>query len=160
MALGRNLALVTTLSIANKATAYATGQQIGLPVEIKNAAEDSSACSTLQSFVVLDPAKTNQPIDVVFFSQQPASNGDGNAFNPSAADLANGLGSASVLAGNYSAFVSNSVGTAPNIRLKLKPAKTNRAQTNTSVWAVVVSRGTPNYGAPNNLQIVLGLDKD
>jgi hypothetical protein len=160
MALGRNLALVATLGIANKAGAYAAGQQVGIPVEIKNAAEDSGACSTLQSFVVLDPAKQNQPLDVIFFSQKPASSGDGVAFNPSASDLANCLGSASILAANYSAFSANSVATAPNIRLKLKPSKASASQSNTSVWAVVVSRGTPAYGAANNLTIVLGLDKD
>lgn len=142
------------VSVANSTGAYAAGQQIGVPVEIKNAAEASGAAATLVSIIVLDPAKTDQPVDLFFFAKQPTGSGaDKVAATITAADLPFLLGAVSVT--SFKDLASVSAGMATSIGLKLKPLVGT-----TSVWMMAVARGTQNYAGTSNLNFQVGIDRD
>ena len=162
MALNRFPADVKAIVVPGTASgAYASGDQIGTPFEIKSAVLDSGGIATVASVAILDVAKQDQAVDIVFFSQQPSTGTDNSAWNPSAADLAMILGSAKILTTSYSDGSSRSVGTVGNIGLKVKPEKATASQSNTSVWGLLVSRGTPNYGASApTLSVRIGLQQD
>jgi hypothetical protein len=162
MALNRRPSDVKTAVIAATNLAYAAGQQIGVPVEIKNAVEDSGSSGTVESISILDPAKQDAAVDILFFSQQPSTGADKAAWAPTAADLALLLGVVKVSATTpYADGAARSVGSIGNIGLKIKAEKAAPAQSNTSIWVLVVSRGTPNYGASApTLTIRVGIDRD
>lgn len=161
MALNRRPSDVKTVAIAATNLAYAAGQQIGVPVEIKNAVEDSGSSATVQSVSIQDPAKQDAAVDVIFFSQAPSAGADKAAWAPTAADLAKILGVVKIVAANYSDGAAMSIGSLVNAGLKVKAGKAAPSQSNSSIWALIVSRGTPNYGASAaNLALLVGIDRD
>lgn len=161
MALNRRPSDVKTVAIAATNLAYAAGQQIGVPVEIKNAAEDSGSSGTIQSISIQDPAKQDAVLDIIFFDQAPSTGADKAAWAPTAADLAKILGVVKVVAANYSDGAAMSIGSVVNAGLKIKAGKAAPSQSNSSVWVLVVSRGTPNYGASAaKLALRVGIDRD
>lgn len=163
MALIRKPADIKTVVIAGATTgAYAAGQQVGLPVEVKNAVLESGGIGTLLSLSVLDPAKQDAALDIILFSQAPSVGADKSNWAPTAADLTTILGVVKVSATTpYSDGTARSVGTITNLKLKLKATKVSQAQNNSSIWVLVVSRGTPNYGASAaTLALQVGIDQD
>jgi hypothetical protein len=162
MALIRLPGDLKTVVISGAATgAYASGDQIGVPVEIQNAVMDSGALAEVSSLTFHDVAKADQPVDVIFFSQQPSTGTDNAAWAPTAADLALILGAVQIPTTAYSDGAARSVASVSNIGLKIKAGKASIAQSSKSIWVLLVSRGTPNYGAAaNTLSLLVGLRQD
>lgn len=152
---------VIVSNIANTTGAYATGQQVGAPVELKNAIEASGGTGTLLSVTVLDPVKSDQALDIYFFSAKPTAAADKAAAAFSAADLLNCLGTVTMPTTAYKDLNVNSVATLANIKLKLQALKTGISNSApTSVWAAVVARGTNTYTVAATLNIAFGIDSD
>lgn len=162
MALNRRPSEVKTVSIAATTGAYVAGQQVGVPVEIQNAVEDSGSTGTIESISIQDPAKQDAAMDLIFFDQAPSAGADKVAWAPSAADLVKILGVVKVSATTpYSDGSALSVGSILNIGLKIKAWKAAANQSNSSVWVLAVARGTPNYGASAaNLKLRIGINRD
>lgn len=150
---------VIVANIANTTGSYSSGQQVGAAVQLKNAVEASGGTATLVSVAVLDPSKSDQPLDIYFFSAQPTPAADKAAAAFSAADLLNCLGT--VTLSTYKDLSANSVATLTNIGLKLQALKTGVSNSApTTVWACVVARGTNTYTVAATLNIAFGIDSD
>lgn len=163
MSLNRKPASIIDAVIAGAATgAYATGDQIGVPVELRNAVEDSGGSATVESISILDPAKQDAAVDAIFFSDQPSVGTDNAPWAPTAADLALICGVVKIAATTpYSDGSARSVGTVGGVSVKVKAKNATSGQSKTSLWVLLVSRGTPNYGAAAaTLTLRVGIDKD
>lgn len=142
---------IVTVSPTLSLTAYAAGDLMGDKNTLTNFLPGSES-GTLRGVVVIDAAKQNAALDVVFFSADPAGTTftDNGAFAPVAADVANAIGHVSIVAGDYSAFSANSVATKAGLALALGGAQT--------LYAALVSRGTPTYVAATDLTVKLIVD--
>jgi hypothetical protein len=133
--------------------AYTAGHTVGGVLTLTNVVNRTQGTATLQSLQLRDLAGQSAAIDVFFFRTSPTVT-DRTAFAPTDAQLRECLGSVSIGSGDYvAAGAGKSVATLRNIGLAMKTAAAVDAsgstisQSVTSVFAVLVTRGTPNYGA-------------
>lgn len=132
--------------------AYALGDQIGDDLNFAGVRDNEEiAGSSLISVSVLDPVGADAALDIFLFDQAVTEAGDNAAASVSIADLANCIGLVQITAGDYASTGATSVATVQtDLAIKARDGQT-------SVTALVVSRGTPNYAA-NDLIIKFGLD--
>lgn len=126
--------------------AYATGELIGSEAIVLEGAVGGDAGSKLvggilQSVVITDLSKQSANLDVIFFDVDPSNTTftDNSAFDADDADLLNIIRTVSVT--DWKAFNDNSQGQAHNLATPFV------LDTGNSLWAVLVSRGTPTYSA-------------
>ena len=127
--------------------AYASGDLIGSAViEFEGAVPGDGANSQtigglIQSVIITDLAKQSANIDVVFFDANPSNTTftDNAAFDPADADLPNVIGVVSVT--DWKAFNDSSMGQALQVALPFVLDSGN------TLYAALVSRGAPTYGA-------------
>jgi hypothetical protein len=146
-----------TPNAASFATPYSSGDVIGAPVEVPSAVAASGAAAFLRSLVVIDKTNQKSAIDLVFFSEAPSNSvgADNAAYALNDADAAKLLGRVSVAGADYiSSGTTNAEATIRNVELMLQAAVKK-----SSIWVLVVSRGTPTYGAASDLIIKLGLEQ-
>ena len=137
--------------------AYAAGDLIGSAAIELVAATDGDAVNAekhggmVQSVVITDLAAQSASLDVVFFDANPSSTTftDNAAFDPADADIVNIVGVASVT--DWKAFNDNDVGQALNLAMPFVLDSGN------TLYAVLVSRGTPTYGAATDLTLRVGV---
>lgn len=142
------------VSVPTTAGAYAAGNVVGGLLTIDNSGivrspiDEPQLSAKLSDVSVIDNANQAIDADIFLFSQAPASAmNDKAAFAPSAADLKNCVGVLHVVAADYiAAGGSAKVAAGPNQRnlnIVMKPSVAGA----TALYAVVVTRGTPTYGA-------------
>lgn len=138
--------------------AYSTGDQIGGINTIANAVVRNFKTGTLIDVVIIDKDGQNAAIDVYLFSASPTLvSTDNAAFSISDSEAAAKLlGFVSVAATDYSSTAQNSIASpaAP------KPIVIQPSAESTSIYAVLVSRGTPTYTSTSALTLKLGIAKD
>lgn len=123
---------------------YASGNCIGALTEVADASL-SDAWVLLQSAVILDAAKQNQPVDILLFSSQPAGTfADKVTPTISAADQKKILGVVHVT--DWSA---EGIGQAQNLAMPVHVANPN------GLWAVMIARGAPTFAAVDNITLKL-----
>lgn len=151
----RNSAKVQRVSSGNTAATYAQGKVVGTAKLISGAAQSSKSPIILESLAITDADKQAMPIDIMFFSDKPASSfTDGGTFasQMTAADLPLVLGRVSVAAADYSN--SKWEATKLAIGLLLQPSK------NKDLYMLVVAQGAGTFTGTDNLQVNLGLLQD
>lgn len=149
-------------SPTKSAGAYAVGDAIGSRAPLLAVLRPGVGTGILQSLTVFDAAKQSQPIDFLFFSQEPSNSTatDNAAVVVAAADVPYFLGKVSVTEDDYIPLPGaggGSVATVGNVGLVLKvPASTGLGAG--TVWVVAVTQGTPTYAGA--LQFGFGVLQD
>jgi hypothetical protein len=143
--------LTPTLTVAG---AYAIGDVIGTPNKASNAVDSVGGQMIIRSVSLVDAAKQNQPIDLIFFDDLPTlSNPDNGAFALTDAEmLSKCIGKISVLAADYADAAASSIASKIDLSLVLQAVHGKR-----DIYCVAVSRGTPTFTA-GDLKILLGLE--
>lgn len=106
----------------------------------------------IQSVVITDLAKQSANIDVVFFDVNPSntSYSVNNAFDPHDTDILQIVGVAAVT--DWKDFNDSSIGQAMNLAIPFVLENGNNI-----LYAVLVSRGAPNYGTSSDLTLRVGI---
>jgi len=142
------------------ATAYAAGDQIGLAgaSTLTGVPQDSSGFATLWGVTVIDYKKQSAALDIWFFNAAPTvASSDNAAVDVSQSELSTKfIGAVKVPAANYTTSGANaSVASVANVGLPLK------ATSNSKLYALVVSQGTPTYGSgASSLEIKLDFGQE
>jgi len=140
------------LDVANAAAAYMAGDQIGAVMEVLAPAPFLSGPQgqvlILQTMTGNDADNVKAAVDVLFFRVAPVDVGDGNAFAPTAAEIASFIGLVSVAAADWAVYGS----VAAVVKAGLLEAM---RVVGGKFWAVVVSTGAPTYATANILKIKL-----
>ena len=153
-AVGGNTAVVA-VSPAVTAGAYTAGQNVGTVSALANAVRVAAGSGMVQLVQIADKAKQSAAIDVIFFNASPAGTyTDNTTCAPTAADLLTVVGVVSVLAGDYSAFSANSVASKGGLGLSFK------LPSGTSLYALMVARGTPTYASVSDVQLRVAILQD
>jgi len=141
--------------------AYTAGQQMGEAFEIRDALSTNGSSSVIASCVLLDKAKQTQPFDLVLFDDLPATGVDGATEGITDAEMLKQLGTLRFLAADYVDFAANTQVQTRNVGLMVDSnVSDSSALTNTrrqtSIWGVLVARGTINVAAPSDWQFKIG----
>lgn len=128
--------------------AYTAGDLVGGKLTLADVYPVGPQEPFLVSITVQDLTKQNAALDFVIFDSDPAATTFTNnaALDVADADLPKILGYVSLT--DYSSFNDNSVGSVTNIGMSVKP-------TGSALYAAIVARGTPTYGA-NELSVTFG----
>jgi hypothetical protein len=135
---------------------YAAGDLIGGKLTLTPAVRLPGFGGIIATIALADKAKQNAPIDVVFFTANPASTTftDQAALTVADADLLYDF-TVSILATDYASFADNSLATIPNVGAAFRLAAGSLA-----LYAALVSRGTPTYAAAADLLLTLAIAAD
>lgn len=152
---------VDTVTPVLSLTAYSAGDQMGVPMELKQLLDNPGDTIALQTISVLDKAKQKSAIDILFFDVLPVVASSDNApLDISDAEMAaKYIGKVSILDTSFSDLANNSVGLINNIGLLIQGAG-NSASLNFSIWCVLQCRGTPTYTSTSDLVLKIGAFQD
>ena len=144
-----------TPALANFASAYAANDQLGIVNTLANALSDEKGISKLVSVSILDKAKQKKALDVFLFDASPTLvSADNDEFEMTDANMLKCIGVVKVDAADYSDNKNSAVATIQNLNLMLQGVAAS-----TSLYCVLVTRGTPTYGAAGDLVVKLGFDQ-
>lgn len=137
------------------AAAYATGDLIGTKITLAEATQEART-GVIMSVVLVDQAKQNAAVDVIFFGADPSATTftDNGALDMADADALNICGGVKIAATDYFDFADNSFA---NPAAKAIVFKLALGQT---LFAALVSRGSPTYVAASDLQLSVGILQD
>jgi hypothetical protein len=161
--LNRKSRAVIQKTIAAAAATYTAGDQVGVPIELVKAFDMESGVAEIISVTLVDDSASAVSTDVFFFLSQPtvtSADQDPPAMTDAIAK-ATCIGSVNIPAANFKALgAGQTVGSVGNVGLLVKAAAaTNRTFDRTaSLWAMVVTRGTPTLVA-DGLTLVVGLER-
>lgn len=148
-----------TKAITTTDPAYADGDQIGTKFEIPEIAIAKGQAVVLESVTVIDKVKQNSALVLFFFSQSPTvASSDNNTLDITDAEMeAKCIGKVDIAASDYKSLNASSVATKSNIQLQLKPGdEKSGIITGQSIYAILMSNGTPDYTAGTDLILKMG----
>jgi len=141
-----------------QAALYASGDLIANKISLVAAVEGDAdqrgpVGGLIQSVIITDLGAQSAALDVVFFDTDPTSTTFtlNAAFDVDDLDLVNIVGVAQVT--TYAAFSDNSVGQALQLAIPFVLPSGN------TLYAAIVSRGTPTYASTSDLTIRVGVLK-
>lgn len=136
------------------AGAYSSGDQLGAVNTITNACADTKGTVRIQSIVVVDIDKQNQPIDIFFFSDSPTlASADNAAFSLLDAQMfLKCRGVVQISAASYSDTATSSIACVSELELLVQAVARSR-----DIYCVAVARGTPTYSTISSLKISIGM---
>lgn len=142
---------VTITPVISATPDYASGDCIGVPINIGDFDCVSGRAVELVSVEVRDLAAQGPAFTMYFFNGEPSGGTytDNAAVNMNAADFAKFVGSYTVAAANYTTATYKFF-SAPNIRQQLR--------VDTNLWVVIVAGGAYNAGTTADLTIILNLE--
>jgi DNA-binding phage protein len=149
--------LVRTSVTTSISPAYSSGDQIGSVITLNEVVRGFYKTSVLLSAVVVDKDKQASALDVFIFSESPTvTSVDNGAFSVSDSEASSKLlGVISIAATDYKDTALNSIAAVGNLGMLVSPTLESR-----SLYAVVVSRGTPTFASTSSLTLTLGFMKD
>ena len=158
--------VVVVVPAVDDGVAHADGDFIA-KVKVPNALLDAGHTGKLESISVIDNALQNSAMDVLVFGDEPTVTSAANtALDISDANIkaAKFLGKVSIAATDFLGTTSNGIATIRNLGLILEGLKKREEGKNEpsdkDLWLVLVSRGTPNYAAVNDLTLYIGITQD
>lgn len=139
---------VTEHSPTITAGAYSADDQVGSLITITPGMTGLSLVE-LVGITIVDQAAQKASIDIFFFDESPTvTSSDNDAANVADAEVEDKcIGFVNVPAANYEDFSANSVATVRDLGFFMK---TNTKET---IYALLVTRGTPTYAATDDLRI-------
>ena len=134
--------------------AYATGELIGGKLTLTNATALNVFSGIISNVVIIDNDSELVDLDVVFFSADPTATTftDQAAFDPADADALNIICTVSVT--TDVTFADNGMSYANNQNCPFRTLGSN------TIYAAIVSRGSPTYTASNDLLLKVGILQD
>lgn len=132
---------------------YAAGQVMGGKLTLATAVESAASGGVIGTVTITDKAKQNAAIAVVFFNADPSATTFTNhsALTVNAADQAKIIGHVVLAAAEYLSLSNIAVGTHPNAGISFKlPA-------GTTLYACLISQGTPTYASASDLVLGVGI---
>lgn len=153
---GENLTLdVSAVPVINTAI-YAVGELLGSKLSLASAVRVAAGGGIIQSVTILNKAKQNAPLSVVFFRADPSATTFTNhtALTVNAADQSKIIGQVAVVAADYLSLANISIGspTPKGIGFAL-PA-------GTTLYAALISQGTPTYASTSDLTLEVAVLAD
>lgn len=150
---GGKTTVIKDTTAVSTSPAYTSGDAVGGKRTLANALL-AKGTGVLESVIVLDRANQKAPLDIYIFDADPtgATITDNSAFVFSTDDL-KVIAHISVAAADYVTTNTKAIATESNLGIALKAG-------GTSLYAAVVTTGTPTYAATTDVQIVFGILQD
>jgi hypothetical protein len=142
---------VPTITPTLDTSAFIDGDVMCQPVEITNAVRTVGGRCFLQSMHILDESDQGQPFDIIFANASTSLGSNNAAVSISDANARIILGRVQVSSADFYDLIGCRIATLSNIGLQLKAADSS-----TSIWMTLISRGTGTYAA-SGLQLMPGL---
>lgn len=148
---------VVTVTPTIDTAIYSAGDLLGNLLTLAGAVRVAGGKGTIQSVVLVDKAKQDLPIDVIFFTTNlPGSTlTDNAAATIVSADLLNCIGVIKILASDYTDFANNSIATKASQGLPFSAAAGT-----TSIYVIMVARDAPDYVTSSDLQLKVKIYPD
>lgn len=136
------------------AGAYSSGDQVGAINTASEAIDWNGGVAVLKSVTLLDGAKQDKALDLLFFSSSPTVTSiDNGAFALLDSEmLGKCLGKVSIAATDYSDAAASSVASKTDLSQVLKAAAGSR-----DLFCILVARDAPTY-TNGDLKVLLGLE--
>lgn len=127
-------------------SAYANGDAVGALLTFANALP-AAGSGVLEAVTIVDKASQAAALDLVLFRASITAPTDNAAFDPTDAELADYVGHVVIGGGHYSAFNDNAAAMRrPELHFDLS---------GTSLYGVLVARGTPTYAATTDIVVTV-----
>jgi len=152
---GYSVALKDTTAVS-ASSAYTAGDAVGGKRTITGALRTSNGSGILESITILDRANQKAAMELFIFDSDPsaATITDNSAFVFSTDDL-KVLAHVTIATTDYITINSKAVATIKGLGTVLKGANSN-----TSLYAALVTTGTPTYAATTDVQVIYGILQD
>lgn len=138
-------------------SAYTAGDELGTLITITGAARYTAGGGFVRSITVLDKTQAQRSaIDVLFFTDTISVAGNNNPFLPSDADMLKFLGIVPVATGDYNTAWA---GTPTNSAATKLSADFPYVCAATSLYALLVVRGTPTYTSTSDIVVSFTLEQ-
>lgn len=128
--------------------AYSVKDAVGGLLTFANAASSSGGSLRIESVVIVDKASQKADLDLSFFAASITGPTDNAAFDPTDTELLDHVGTVPILGGDYAEFNDNSAATVTAFPLTCTVAAT-------SLYGVLVARGTPTYVSTSDLVVTI-----
>lgn len=144
------VARIAVTPVVSTTPAYAAKDAVGGLMEFTNAARSAGGSLRIEAVQVVDKGQQMAALDLVLFDRTISAPTDNAVFAPSDAELANVVGVIPI--GSYADLSTNSVADVPVARAVVVNG--------TSLFGVLVARGTPTYTSTNDLVVTLTVAQD
>lgn len=134
--------------------AYTALDAVGPLMEFAGISSRPDSAIVLQSVVLVDETKLDDPINLLLFDQTFTSDADHDILAPSDAELLLCVGHIKILAADYVTLSANSIATLANINLPIKLSGASG-----SLFAQLQTPGTPTYGDVGAITVTLGFER-
>jgi len=160
--LARTLSGTFTVTPIIDTNIYASGDQVGSLNTIANAVCDNGGTGVLSHVTIVDKAKQNSILTLLFFSALPTLVSSDNApLDISDVEMDKCLGKVAVDTTDYVDLANNSVATINGNGLVLDNKEPNKdISLKRNIYMVVLAGGSPTYGTTSDLVIQLGIMQD
>ena len=135
--------------------AYLALDAVGPLMEFAGVSSRRDSGIILQSVVLVDETKLDEPINLILFDQTFTSDADHDILAPSNAELLLCVGHIKILAADYITLSTNSIATVRNLNLPIKLAGDSG-----SLFAQLQTPGTPTYGNTGAITVTLGFERE
>ena len=134
---------------------YASGDLVCEKLTLTNAVLRDGGVCKVEKVIVVDQAKQDAPLDLVFFNSDPDATTftENVAFNPANADADRIAGVVSIVAADYADFSDNSAACWSGNSITIHSASGH------DLYLAVVSRGTPTYATAGDLRLIITLQQ-
>jgi hypothetical protein len=143
---------ITVSPTISTSPAYTAKDAVGGLMTFANAARTSGGSIVIEQVVIVDKDQEMASMDLVLFDQSIGAPTDNAIFDPTDAELANVLGVIPITPGDFSDFNDNSVAS--------RDVAISAVLNGTSLFGVLVARGTPTYTATTDLSVILTIRQD
>lgn len=140
---------VTSAQTVTASSAYVTGNVVGGNITFTNAVPIASGGGIIQTVVVRGKAGQAVPYDIFLFDSAPSTQTDKTAVALTTGDLAACIGTISVSGMVLGAATTNGIITSTGLGQAFKLGS------GTTLYAVLVARGTPTYASTSDVSLDL-----
>lgn len=134
---------------------YAAKDAIGALLTFTGAVRANGATGTLSAVQIVDKGQQMAALDLVLFDSSITAPTDNAIFAPTDAEVALCVGVVPILTTDYADFSTNSIATKANLGLTFKAGSGT-----SSLFGVLVSRGTPTYTSTSDIVVTLTIQQN
>ena len=140
---------ITATPTVSTSPAYTAGDAIGGLIKLESIHLTGASRATIKSIRVVDLAKQDSNLDIIFYISKPATSGtDNTALDLADADLSLILHVENITA--YDDFADNSVAGVSTIDVTFAPTD--------AIYAQMIARGTPTYVATTDVKLMVTVE--
>lgn len=143
-----NIVRVSVSPTVSTTPAYTAKDAVGGLLTFANVARASGGSVRIDSVMLVDVSQQQKDLDLILFDRSITAPTDNAVFDPTDAELANVVGVVPIYAGHYADFNDNSVAS-------VVPLGLTAVLNGTSLFGVLVARGTPTYVATTDLTVII-----